>query len=62
MWKEVKYKKSEITQYVTLHHCRIALKMSEDIIFNIFHYFSGPTAKRDQPSYNMDNMKCYRPT
>jgi hypothetical protein len=48
MWKEVKYKKSEIIQYVTLHHCRIALKMSKDIIFNIFHYFSGPTAKRDQ--------------
>jgi hypothetical protein len=31
-------------------------------VFHIFHYFSGPTAKKNQPSTTIDTMTDNRPT
>ena len=47
-----------------LHHIvvellSICLKM---FVFHIFHYFSVPTAKKNQPSTTIDTMTDNRPT
>jgi hypothetical protein len=31
-------------------------------VFHIFHYFSAPTAKKNQPSTTIDTMTDNRPT
>jgi len=45
--------------YNMLHYIIVELLSNclKIFVFQIFHYFSGPTAKKDQPSTTMDTMK-----